>query len=73
MPEESIYVACLRVVATDDLVKFGGGIEGAYAPDGAPYVTNFNIPRFLWEHAGSPDRVFVAFSASDLTTKLHRD
>ena len=68
-----VYAAYMDLVGpdpdNDQLVVFGGKRDDAFYPgnashlDSVPVESYFKINRFLWEKAGSPVRIAVAFSA----------
>lgn len=66
MLKPTIYKASLPLESEEDtLVIFGGVEEGITYGDGSMAESHFRFNRYLWEKAGKPDKIVVAFSADD--------
>lgn len=63
-----VYIAELPKESEDgNLILFGAAVSEAEYDDGSNPESHFSVSRFLWEKAGSPEKIIVAFSADEFT------
>lgn len=70
-----IYTALVPLEGVGpQLVTFGGKVRGTTYADGVEAQSHFTVNRYLWEVAGEPKEIAIAFSADPgFLTRHHRE